>query len=58
MALNFGVAVIVLQGATVRDLMQAFQRKVEKQCAKDGRTRHLSWYRDILQISRNICAGN
>ncbi len=39
-----GVAVIVLQGATVQDLMQAFQRQVEKLCEREGRTSHLSWY--------------
>ena len=37
-------AVIVLQGATVQDLVLAFQRQVEKICEKEGRTKHLSWY--------------
>lgn len=37
-------AVVVLQGATVQQLMQAFQKKLEEICRKESRTRHLSWY--------------
>lgn len=37
------IALIVLQGVTVSELMQALQRKVEKQCTKEGRTKHISW---------------
>ena len=36
-------AVIVLQGATVKDLLKAFEIKVKKQCAEQGRTTHLNW---------------
>lgn len=39
----YSTAVIVLQGASVYDLMQAFQRKVEEQCNREGKTEHLSW---------------
>ena len=38
------LAVIVLQGATVQDLMQTFENKVEENCKKQALTTHLSWY--------------
>ena len=37
-------AVIVLQGATVGDLMRAIQRAVSKQLTQAGRTKRIGWY--------------
>ena len=39
----FQTAVIVLQGASVSDLIQSFQRELEERCSRDGHTPHLSW---------------
>ncbi len=37
------LAVIILQGATLSDLVRSLQRKVEEQCSRENRTEHLSW---------------
>ena len=36
-------AVIVLQGATVQDLMRAVEKETARRCVRAGRTSHLSW---------------
>ena len=37
------VAVVVLQGATVNDLIKAFEREVLRRCKRSGKTTYISW---------------
>lgn len=39
----FVTAIIVLQGATVQDLMRAVEKETAIRCVRAGRTSHLSW---------------
>ena len=37
------IPIIVLQGATVQDLMRAVEKETALRCVRAGRTSHLSW---------------
>ena len=36
-------AIIVMQGATVADLMRTVEKVVRRRCARSGQTEHISW---------------
>lgn len=44
------VAIVVLQGATVGDLMKAIEKSITRKCLRSGQTTRISWYEPIYWL--------
>ena len=54
-------AVIVRQGCSVKELMSAFEKELERRCLRENRTAHLSWsacFETTFLISAHVSAVN
>lgn len=54
-SIGLTTAVIVLQGATVLDLMRAVEKEISRRCFRVGRTSHLSWCVWFSSINIYMC---